>query len=161
MKSPKKQIEALLEEAGKRGFTPMWTHYHRRNKKGEKVLGATTCLLLDESGVVASRGAAVVGKGDVPSKVEGRRRSIRRAFRTAVASEVVYQRMQADEIVWDKELAKDVDRRMIPTKKIEGLDRYVTKFVKKPDMSELSAAEMSRILAWTKRMTDKKLAETA
>jgi hypothetical protein len=161
MTKEQKQIESLLEKARERGLTPMWTHYHRRNKYGERVLGATTCILLNEAGVVESRGAAVVGKGDVPSKVEGRRRSLRRAFRTAVASDAVYAQMLSDEIVYSKELGRAVDRRMVPTKKVEGLDKYVTKFVKDPEASDLSTAELSRILAWTKRVMDKKLAETA
>ena len=161
MTKEQKQIESLLEKARERGLTPMWTHYHRRNKKGERVLGATTCMLLDLLGAVVSRGAAVVGKGDVPSKVEGRRRSLRRAFRSAVATDAAYQEMLADEIKFDETICAWVDRLQVPTKKVEGLDRYVTKFVKAPDAADLSTAELSRVLAWTKRLADKKLAETA
>lgn len=81
MKDPKKQIDTLFSEAKNRGLRTMWTHYYRETTQGEKVLAATTCLLLDaENDYPVSKGVAVASPEDIPSKVMGRALSLKRAY---------------------------------------------------------------------------------
>jgi hypothetical protein len=69
-------VRGLVKRAG---LTPMWTHYYA-TRKGGRVLKATSCCLLNESGLVASRGVAVVSRKDNGDKATGRYLSIRRAY---------------------------------------------------------------------------------
>lgn len=132
MERATKQIDTLFEKARERGLRPMWTHYYRVHK-GEKVLGATTCILLDNSGRVMSRGAAVVSLKDVPSKVVGRALSLKRAF-AAAASETNY------------------DCSTVPTKGVVGLPRHISKSMKTPLDFSLTEIELSRVEARRKKL---------
>jgi hypothetical protein len=84
----KKQIETLFTMAKDRGLSPMWSHYYRTNKKGFRVLGATSCILLNADLKPVSRGVSVVSVRDNGAKAYGRLLSLKRAFRV-IASEKV------------------------------------------------------------------------
>jgi hypothetical protein len=66
----------------------MWSHYYRTNKRGQKVLAATSCVLLNENLKPVSRGIAVVSLKDNGAKAYGRLLSLKRAFRVVASDKV-------------------------------------------------------------------------
>jgi hypothetical protein len=93
-----KQLARLLEMVQERGFIPLFTHFHKTEKRkkttnGEKVdtsvkvLRATACVLLtgDDKLEVLSRGVTAAYAHDLPNKVVGRLWSLKRAYASAVS----------------------------------------------------------------------------
>lgn len=85
MKNTKKKIDTLFSLARERGFSPMWTHYYRRDKKNNRVLAATSCILLDKKLQPVSRGLCSVYFYANGEKVYGRYESLKRAFKAALS----------------------------------------------------------------------------
>lgn len=88
MNKTNKKIDTLFTMAKERGFSPMWSHYYRTNKKGQKVLAATSCVLLNEDLNPVSRGISVVSVRDNGAKAFGRLLSLKRAFRVLASDKV-------------------------------------------------------------------------
>lgn len=133
MRSSKKQIDTLFTMSKERGLSPMWTHYYRTNKKGERILAATTCVLLDKDCNPVSRGISVVSKRDNGEKAYGRCLSIKRAYSAAMTDKVP---------VFDEE-----PDQFISTKGIEGFDVFLSSkaLTCKTDDNELTDLEVDRI----------------
>ena len=87
MRAIKKQIATLLTVAQSRGLSPMFTHYYRTTPLGQKVLAATSCVLLEDLTPV-SRGMSVVSTKDIGDKAFGRYLSLQRAFGAAMSNNV-------------------------------------------------------------------------
>jgi hypothetical protein len=84
LKETKRKLSNLFQLAKDRGLSPMWTHYWVTDKKGQKVIGATTCVLLDENFEPFAKGTTIRGKTDIPAKVTGRYWALKRAYDEAV-----------------------------------------------------------------------------
>lgn len=84
MKDIKKQIATLFDLTRARHWHPMWTHYYRRDPKGNRVLAATSCILLTKDLRPVSRGLCSVYIKANGQKAYGRLESLKRAFRTVM-----------------------------------------------------------------------------
>ena len=86
MKNTKKQLATLFELARMRNWSPMWTHYYRRDRLGNRVLSATSCVLVNANAEPVSRGFCSVYFYANGEKAYGRMESLSRAFKAAVDS---------------------------------------------------------------------------
>jgi hypothetical protein len=84
MKTTKKKIETLFGLAKERGWSPMWTHYYRRDKMDNKILAATSCILMNANFEPVSRGFCAVYFKANGDKAYGRMESLSRAFKAVV-----------------------------------------------------------------------------